>query len=73
MFQVLVDLEVVATATALAIARTLREQVAISATALVALIPHHDREQLLALTAAGFDQVFTKPVHLNAIRRLLDG
>ncbi len=70
---VLIDLEVLPPAAAQAIAAAVREQVEISATALVALVPGHDRDLPLALTAAGFDQVLTKPVHLTAIRRLLDG
>lgn len=70
---VLVDLDMLTSSAALAIALAVREQVETAATALVALTLHHDRQQVLALTAAGFDRILAKPVHLNAIRRLLDG
>jgi CheY-like chemotaxis protein len=55
-----------------AVATAVRGRLEISDTTLVALVPRWDRRQAERLTAAGFDVVLPKPVHLRAIARLLD-
>lgn len=67
----LVDLDGVADPEALA--RGVRARLEVSDTPLVALAPRADRGLQRALAEAGYDRVLAKPVHLNAIGRLLDG
>lgn len=67
----LVDLDGVADPAVLA--RSVRARLEVSDTPLVALAPRADRGLLRALGDAGYDRVLAKPVHLNAIGRLLDG
>jgi CheY-like chemotaxis protein len=67
----LVDLDGVADPEALA--RAVRARLEISDTPLIALAPRADRGLLRALADAGYDRVLAKPVHLNAIGRVLDG
>ncbi|HEX3134415.1 MAG TPA: hypothetical protein VHX44_12625 [Planctomycetota bacterium] len=55
-----------------AVASAVRARLEISDTTLVALVQRWDRRQAGDLTAAGFDVVLAKPVHLRAIARLLD-
>lgn len=68
---VLVDLDGVADPEALA--RSVRARLEVSDTPLIALAARTDRGLLRALGEAGYDRVLAKPVHLNAIGRLLDG
>ncbi len=55
-----------------AVAIAVRARLEISDTTLVALVQRWDRRRAEELTAAGFDVVLAKPVHLRAIARLLD-
>jgi DNA-binding response OmpR family regulator len=53
------------------LAGTVRAHLEISDTRMAVLVPAIDRVQHRALRAAGIDQVLVRPVHLNAIDRLL--
>ncbi len=55
-----------------AVAGAVRAHLEISDTTLVALVGRCDRRRSEQLTAAGFDVVLAKPIHLRAVARLLD-
>ncbi len=69
----LVLVDVADPAAAARLAEAVRTRLEVSDTRLAAIAGRADRSEVGVLSAAGFDRVLAKPVHLNAIGRLLDG